>query len=384
MYQPNMDKLKIVFLHPNFLKPGGASKVVLEQASRLQKNGFYCPIMTTKINSSVTEVYPTLNIYSLFQYSTGQIIFWLTFPWFIFKLSKEIRLLNPQLIYCHSLAIYWGALIKIIYPKTKLVLYFHDLGFPYFDSKAESDSLPKPYPQIIHFIKPIFSRIHIYIISKAYKIAANSNTTAMEIYTRYGRKADIVISPGVDLKFFHPVRTKQEYFVSVGRLEKIKNFSTIIHAFALFKKNTGSDWILKIAGGGPQKDMLQGLVKQYRLDSSVQLLGMKLPLELAELYAKAQAGICMSPFESFGLTVIECLACGTPVFGVNQNGVKEIISSFDPEYLVENNAILLSKKLAAFLRTPKDKELSKRATRFVCRYSWDNQIPHLAEWFASI
>jgi glycosyltransferase involved in cell wall biosynthesis len=376
-----MKKLTVVFLHPHFLKPSGASRVVLEQASRLQKLGFYCPIVTTKADPRIVSQYSNLDIRCISRHFTGQFIFWLLIPLFFGKLIPNVNRVRPDYIYCHSLAIYWGFLYKIFYPEIKVILYFHDLGFPYFDSDHEANSLIAPYPYLIKIVSPFYSYLHKLIIAKANWIVANSRTTSKFIFENYHRKPDVIVTPGVNLKLFRPSQTKKNYIITVGRLEQIKNYSTVIMAFADYVKSSRSDSKLYVAGDGPQKKYLQNLAKQQAIDSSVIFLGNQTPETLARLYSQARLGIFMSPYESFGLSALECLACGTPLIGVNKNGIKEITSNLGNKYMIDNDPIKLSRKISQLIDHGQSSDKVRKAA---LPYSWDIQIGHLALWLKNL
>ncbi|WP_165154725.1 glycosyltransferase [Parabacteroides sp. ZJ-118] len=48
--------------------------------------------------------------------------------------------------------------------------------------------------------------------------------------------------------------------------------------------------------------------------------------ELATLYSRADAVLCLSKAETFGLTLVEGLACGTPSIGYADTAIKELLS----------------------------------------------------------
>lgn len=67
-----------------------------------------------------------------------------------------------------------------------------------------------------------------------------------------------------------PVREK--VIISVGRLEKQKDFETLIKAFALIK-NKYPEWCVKIFGHGDMKEKLEKLIIQEKLENNVFLCG---------------------------------------------------------------------------------------------------------------
>jgi alpha-1,6-mannosyltransferase len=47
--------------------------------------------------------------------------------------------------------------------------------------------------------------------------------------------------------------------------------------------------------------------------------------ELARLYGAADISLSVAPTETFGLAVLEALACGTPVVTADQGGARELV-----------------------------------------------------------
>ena len=132
-----------------------------------------------------------------------------------------------------------------------------------------------------------------------------------------------------------------------------------------------------IIGSGPQQDQLQKLVNKLNIRQQVKFSGSKTALQLSKLFGQAKLGIFMSPYESFGLTAVECLACQTPIIGVDTNGIGEIIRAHNPSYLTANNPQALCKKLQNF----KD---FKNVTPLKKEYFIKTQIQKLSDFFKNI
>lgn len=316
----------IIFLHPHLLKPSGASKVVLELSSRLAKLGQDTIIVTTKINPTVIDGYQDVKFVSLDFPTTGNIFFWLFFPLFLLKLKATIDKFPDSPLFCHSLAIYWGSAIKHCNRSRKVIYYIHDLGLPYTDSEAEISGLPVVAKYMLLLSRPILKLLNKKVVLNADYIIANSDTSASFFEKLYKRKIDQIIRPGVDTAIFKPSNKKESYLYTVGRLEKLKNIDLMIKSFALFHKRNNL-FRFKIIGEGTELMNLILLAKKLGVDSSVDFVGRLGTKDVAALASRAMAGIFLCVNESFGIGAVESLSCGTPVVGVDQGGISEIISN---------------------------------------------------------
>lgn len=114
------------------------------------------------------------------------------------------------------------------------------------------------------------------------------------------------------------------YFLFCGRWEQRKNLLGIIKAFSLFKKETGLPHKLVLTGKRTWiAAQAEALIRDLGLESEVIDHG-KTPLaELPLLYAGADALVYASFYESFGIPILEAMACGTPVITSNTTAMPE-------------------------------------------------------------
>jgi len=124
-------------------------------------------------------------------------------------------------------------------------------------------------------------------------------------------------SRGVDLDLFKPSPAEawelpRPIFCYVGRLAVEKN----IFAF-LDLELPGSKVVV---GGGPQ---LAALQQRY---PDVHFTGMRHGEALARAYAGADVFVFPSLTDTFGLVVLESLACGTPVAAFDVTGPKDVLA----------------------------------------------------------
>lgn len=378
---------QIFILHPHFMKYGGASKVVLELGSRLKKQGLDVKIITTKINPDVTKDYANLEFISLSNLHTGNLLFWILFPIFYFKLSKLLKEQEAKILFSHSLAIYWGAVFKFFNPKVININYFHDLGMPYFDNKDEMEGLPKFSKAILKIVSPIFRMLNKRVVKQSNFIISNSNFTASEIQKKYSRKTDLIVHPAVDYDIFKPTETKKDYIYTLGRLEKIKKIDLIIRSFHLYTKKY-EDGILNllVVGSGVEENNLKYLCKNLKIESRVIFKKSCSPTEVAKLAASAKIGLFFCKNETFGIAPVESMACGTPVLGINSGGIAETVINNKTGILVTANEDIIAEKIHYLLQNESLlKEYSQNAANLTReRFNWDHETEKLANFINSI
>lgn len=98
----------------------------------------------------------------------------------------------------------------------------------------------------------------------------------------------------------------------VGRLSRLKGVHLILDAFAAVSRDH-QDLQLAIVGNGEEEGALRAQAAEWGLSDRVLFAG-KIPHgELPRWYNAADVCVAASERESVGLTVLEALACGTPV-----------------------------------------------------------------------
>ncbi|AKU18714.1 glycosyl transferase [Luteipulveratus mongoliensis] len=157
------------------------------------------------------------------------------------------------------------------------------------------------------------------------------------------RTAQLLRVPlGVDLATFCPV-VRPAYdgplrLVHAGRLSREKSpHLAVATAVALHER--GVPVHLDVLGGGPHRDELEELAA----DAPVTFHGhIGERSRLATLLAAADISLSVCPAETFGLAVLEALACGTPVVTADVGGGRELIDESsgawgrpDPESLAD-------------------------------------------------
>jgi teichuronic acid biosynthesis glycosyltransferase TuaC len=140
-----------------------------------------------------------------------------------------------------------------------------------------------------------------------------------------------VLRNGVETDLFRPVADRQaaraalgvdgRVLVSVGGLIERKGHHRTIEAMRALPEA----YSLLIAGEGPERGRLEGLVAQWGLGERVKLLGPWPHRTLPALYGAADASILASSREGWANVLLESMACGTPVVAADIWGNPEVV-----------------------------------------------------------
>ena len=118
--------------------------------------------------------------------------------------------------------------------------------------------------------------------------------------------------------------------LSVGSLQKRKNFSSLITAVSRIKNA-----YLKIAGEGSQKEYLKKLVKKLKIQDRVEFLGQKTKKEIYELMEENPLFILPSINETFGMVYLEAMAKGSIVICSKNSGMAGFIEDEKNGFLTD-------------------------------------------------
>jgi glycosyltransferase involved in cell wall biosynthesis len=158
---------------------------------------------------------------------------------------------------------------------------------------------------------------------------------------------------GVDREIFTPNLREEllaKYLLCVSRVSKEKNLE------AFFELDyPGYQKIM--VGDGP---MLETYKKQY---PSVHFTGFKTGVDLARYYANAEVFVFPSRWETFGIVMIEAMACGTPVAAFQCDGPLDVIDQAETGFMNEN----LKHAVDGCLQLSRERVLEGSQ-----RWTWDN------------
>lgn len=240
---------------------------------------------------------------------------------------------------------------------------------------------------------------------------------------------------GIDTDFFRPhsqhdarkvfgISDNEFVFLSLGRLSPFDKVDLIpvLTAFREVVRIATQPVRLVISGSdvsGYYTNILQKVTHDYGIEDNVTIIPNVKGTERPLLYSSADFYLAMSDTvnESFGLSVVESLCCGTPVIAADWNGYKELVeeglngfkvpviwsgnletieslhllfpfqhSSLATSQSIAINNDCLIRTMLACIELSSDKlfELGKRALKSGELYSWKNIITQYEKLWASL
>jgi glycosyltransferase involved in cell wall biosynthesis len=175
------------------------------------------------------------------------------------------------------------------------------------------------------------------------------------------------------------------YVLFVGKLQARKNIVRLIRAFADFKRATGSDAKLLLAGKRTAtSEGIDEAIREQGVSEHVVEAGYFRPTDLPALYSAARMFVFPSLWEGFGIPVAEAMACGTPVITSTVTSLPEVAGGaavfVDP---CDTNDIAAA--MARVDRSPALRaELIARGLRRASDFTWTNCARATLEGYARV
>ncbi|MBA3680429.1 MAG: glycosyltransferase family 4 protein [Bacteroidetes bacterium] len=243
----------------------------------------------------------------------------LYYAWFQHSVKGLLNKMQPDLFLSPDGFLSLGA-------KCKQLPVIHDINF--LHHPQDSKWLTSKY---YNYYFPKFAK-------EASRIATVSEYSKQDIVKNYGINADKidVVYNGIN-SFFKPVdeaaklQTKQKYtagknyFVNVGSLHPRKNITNLIRAFSLFKKESGSD--LKLVLAGPHYwglSEIHKIIIETNLKEEIVFTGRLADEDLNLVLGSAMALTFVPYYEGFGIPLVEAMQAQVPIISSKVTSMPEI------------------------------------------------------------
>jgi L-malate glycosyltransferase len=151
------------------------------------------------------------------------------------------------------------------------------------------------------------------------------------------------------LKKEYGIGENEKVIIHVSNFRKVKRVPDVVRAFSLIRKQLPAKLLL--VGDGPEMPVVCRLVRELGLQEDVHFLGKQDKLD--ELYSISDVMLLLSEKESFGLVLLEAMACGVPCIGTTIGGIPEVIEDGETGFLCElGNVEEIAEKAMRILTDP--------------------------------
>lgn len=218
-------------------------------------------------------------------------------------------------------------------------------------------------------IDKTFKRMIAYGIEESDAVTAVShdlvNQTIRQLQVK--KKIDVIYNFVNEKEYFKKERgfIKNQYgidsddkvIIHISNFRKVKRIQDVIYTFSIIQENVKSKLIL--VGDGPELQTAFEVVNKLNLKNKVLFLGKQ--KNISDLLSISDIKLLMSEQESFGLVLLEAMACEVATIGTNVGGIPEVISHGETGYVVELGDTKAAANYAIHLL--KDEDLLKKFSK---------------------
>lgn len=277
--------------------------------------------------------------------------------------------------------------VPILKGKTKLVVTIHDLVHWIF-RKEFFNPLQAFYAEKM-LTEAVSKADHIITVSQktkddlVYHFAADPEKVSV-IYEGVADVFRPASEEDVD-RVLKKYNLPRHFFLYVGLVKPHKNVLWLLRIFQRLKSEDKLDADFVLVGKIDKKDCETAkLLSKTDARCSIHHLSF-LPLEdLVALYTGALALVHPSLYEGFGLTLLEAMACRTPVIAFRSSAIPEVVG--EAAYLVEPCAGM--EMMEALIRMEKiasiREEFQRRGWLRAQRFSWNQAAIQTAEIYDKV
>jgi L-malate glycosyltransferase len=174
------------------------------------------------------------------------------------------------------------------------------------------------------------------------------------------------------LKKEYGIDENEKVIIHVSNFRKVKRVPDVVRAFSLIRKHLPAKLLL--VGDGPEMTVVSRLVAELGLSDDVRFLGKQDKLD--ELYSISDVKLLLSEKESFGLVLLEAMACGVPCIGTTIGGIPEVIEDGKSGFLCElgNVEEVANKALRILTDKHLHMHMAKQAVQTVYQKFYSKQI----------
>lgn len=364
----NTSRKKLLIVTPYFYPHSGGLENYAHNIAKGLKEKYKWEVVVITSNHEnrkyIVETIKGIKIYRLpilFKISNTPIN-----PFWYFSIKKILTFENPDIINAHAPVPFIADITAAVSKNIPFILTYH-AGTMKKD-KFLFDLLIALYEKL--FLNDIFV--------KSKKIICSSSFVRKTVVKRYSSKST-TISPAVDMSVFKPVKhqkTKSPTVLFIGRHANMYRMKGLYYLIDAIKKVPNAS--LKVIGE-----------KLTIKEKNIAFVGIKHGKNLVKEIQNANILVLASlaHMESFGMVLIEAMACKVPVIGTRIGGIPEVINDKKDGLIVPpKNSKALEKAINTLIKNPSlGKKMGENGYKKVLKkYTWDKKINETNEIFLQV
>lgn len=235
------------------------------------------------------------------------------------------------------------------------------------------------------------------VIHKSAKVITVSHYEKTQILNKFPNlknKIDVVHN-GVSSEFktlksgnyqkLHDQLLPKDFLFFLGNQAPKKNLQNVLVGYAQYVQKTSASLPLVIAETNAKQ--LEGKLKSLKLNwlaPHIILPGYIPNQQIGQWYNQAKAFLYPSLRESFGLPILEAMACGTPVITSNTSAIPEVaneaallVDPYNPAKIAQAISKITNDRLVS-------KALIKRGLINSRQFSWDNHAKKVLQMYQEV
>lgn len=292
----------------------------------------------------------------------------------VFQLRRIFKDFQPDVVNVHFASGY-GTLVRLARLKPSVV------------SCYGSDIFIYPYKNLLN------KAVLCANLRCAAAVASTSIAMAVEAKKILGDPSyPITVTPfGVDVNRFCPAEVHSEnerpVIGIVKYLEPIYDIPLLLRAFAIVYEKSEIKPVLDIYGNGYLLDELKKLSSDLGISDSVEFHGVIANEKLPEVLQKMDVFVNCSVKESFGVALVEAMACGIPVVATDTVGFREVVEDGVTGIVLKDRKP--ETMAQALMKLLGDADLRERLgkagrKRVLDNYDWEKNVTVMEELFKKV
>jgi glycosyltransferase involved in cell wall biosynthesis len=276
------------------------------------------------------------------------------------RLLKEIRLLDPDVLHAHgakggAYARIIGTLLRASGSRVARIYTPHG-GSLHYDPRSLGGRFYFLAERVLGWMTDAF------IFVSQYEADAYASKVGKP------RKPTTLVRNGLRPEEFEPVTPASDArdFLYIGMLRDMKGPDVFISALALMRERTGRAPTALIVGAGDDKPRYQAMTVDLGLSDAIEF---REPMPVRQAFALAKAVVVPSRAESMPYIVLETIAAGVPIIATNVGGIPEIFGDDADLLIPPGDAGELASAMSAIMIKPHEaRQTAERLKAHVRRF----------------